>query len=599
MDGYVTIEASIDTKEFDSQITYIESRMLDIEEKLKQADMGFEVGDTQKLEAEYEKLGNQLLNLKQKQEKYNQSIREASSTGLTNIQNQLGKIGNSIENVTKKAVRWGLAIFGIRSAYMFIRQSMSTLSEYNDELANKISNIRLVLATALEPVINRIISLVITLLNYLNYLTKAWFGLDLFSRASELSSKKMADNLKSGSKSAKEIKNQLAGFDEMNVLQENSSASGGGAGGVDTSKFDIPDVKIPDWLVWIKDHGMEIVSILAGIGTALVLLKLGLSPLMALGIGIAIAGIVYTIMALLKYLNDPSWKNFGKIIQGIGITLIGIGIAIGSLPLIVIGAVVLIVGTIIKYWEQIKAKLQEGIDWLTGKGDAVRKKFGDTIGDLYDFFVRELQRGLDFFDLTFKSIKGIFDGIIKFIKGVFKGDWKMAWEGIKDIFSNIWNWISGTAKIILSGLIDRAKTIVSTIGNVIGSVFKAVVNGVLNAIESILNSPIRAINSLISIVNKVSPVKIGKLSTFSLPRLAKGGIINQPGRGVMVGSAIAGEKGQEGVIPLTDSQQMELLGEAIGKYITINANITNSMNGRVISRELQKIQNESNFAFNG
>ena len=52
------------------------------------------------------------------------------------------------------------------------------------------------------------------------------------------------------------------------------------------------------------------------------------------------------------------------------------------------------------------------------------------------------------------------------------------------------------------------------------------------------------------------------------------------------------------VIPLTDSQQMALLGEAIGRYITVNANITNTMNGRVISREIQRVQNNSNFAMN-
>ena len=43
---------------------------------------------------------------------------------------------------------------------------------------------------------------------------------------------------------------------------------------------------------------------------------------------------------------------------------------------------------------------------------------------------------------------------------------------------------------------------------------------------------------------------------------------------------------------------METLGEAIGRYITINANITNTMNGRVISRQLQQINNENNFAYN-
>ena len=44
---------------------------------------------------------------------------------------------------------------------------------------------------------------------------------------------------------------------------------------------------------------------------------------------------------------------------------------------------------------------------------------------------------------------------------------------------------------------------------------------------------------------------------------------------------------------------MALLGEAIGKYITVNATIVNSMNGRVLNRELQKIQNQSSFATNG
>lgn len=83
-----------------------------------------------------------------------------------------------------------------------------------------------------------------------------------------------------------------------------------------------------------------------------------------------------------------------------------------------------------------------------------------------------------------------------------------------------------------------------------------------------------------------------------MPHLAVGGIVNVPNKGTLVGSAIAGESGREGVVPLTDSQAMETLGEAIGRYITVNANITNTMNGRVISRQLQQIRNEQNFAYN-
>ena len=165
---------------------------------------------------------------------------------------------------------------------------------------------------------------------------------------------------------------------------------------------------------------------------------------------------------------------------------------------------------------------------------------------------------------------------------------------VKDKFSSIISFFSN----LIGKIVGLFKEIGTKVGDVIGGAFKAVINGVLWAIENILNFPIRTINSLIRTINKIPGINIGTLSEFSLPRLAKGGIINQPGKGVMVGSAIAGERGQEGVIPLTDSQQMALLGEAIGKYITVNATVINQMNGRVLSRELQKVKNESDFAYN-
>lgn len=43
---------------------------------------------------------------------------------------------------------------------------------------------------------------------------------------------------------------------------------------------------------------------------------------------------------------------------------------------------------------------------------------------------------------------------------------------------------------------------------------------------------------------------------------------------------------------------MEILGEAIGRYITINASIPVSMNGRLISRELRQVQADQEFAYN-
>lgn len=601
MDGYVVIGTELNTKEFDSQIKYIEDKMLDIEDKLKQADMGFEVGDTNKLEAEYERLGNQLIGLKEKQQKYNDAIKQSSKVDLSNIKSQIGSIGNSIEGVTKKVVRWGLAVFGIRSAFRFIRTSMTELSSRNEQLATDLEYIRFALASTLAPVIEKIVQLAYRLLYYVGYIAKAWFGINIFAGATQKAFEGSNKSLKKSNKEAKKLQKTLAGFDEMNVLQDNkSSDSDTGTGGVGTPSFDLSKLQgeVPDWLKWIAEHGREIIALLAGITAGLIALKFGAGGLLALGIGIMVAGLVYAVKGLLDYLKNPTWKNFGKVIQGIGVFVIGLGVAFAGLPAIIAGVVLLIFGTIVKYWDKIQSFLQKGIDWLKGRSDWVHKMFGDTIGNIFDDAVKVLQSILNFFNVMMRNIKANFDEIIKFVKNVFAGNWKGAWQNIKNIFSNIWNTMKKLASAVFSGILTAAKNTVRVASSTLGAIFKSVINGVLRTIESLLNAPIRAVNALIGLVNKIPGVDIGKIPTFDLPRLAKGGIVNMPSRGVPVGGALAGERGQEGVIPLTDSQQMALLGEAIGKYITINANITNTMNGRVISRELQKVQNDSNFAFN-
>lgn len=93
-------------------------------------------------------------------------------------------------------------------------------------------------------------------------------------------------------------------------------------------------------------------------------------------------------------------------------------------------------------------------------------------------------------------------------------------------------------------------------------------------------------------------INLGTLPTFNLPRLAVGGIVNMPNRGTMIGGAIAGESGREGVLPLTDTQAMAELGREIGRWININATIPVSVGNRQIAREIRKINAEDDFAYN-
>lgn len=541
----------------------------------------------------YQQISASVNEYKRKIETVNIKRQEAQ---VKSLRDSISQIKTSSSNAIKSVARLALGVLSIAGAYRLVSQASSTLSQYDKQYATNLEYIRYLLAQTLAPVLKYLINLASTLLSYLNYIAKAWFNVNLFSKSS-------AKNFQNGQKSTAKMKKDLqtVSFDEMTVLQNQSTGgAGGGVPDIDPTKI---QGEVPEWLKWIADNKDIVLATLAGIAGFLTAIKLGLGGIIALGIGLIIAGVVLAIQGLIAYLNDPTFENFGKIIEGLGIALIGLGIIIGGpagLVVGIVGAIVLLWGVIVKYWEQIKSFLQKGIDWLFGKSDWVRQMFGDTIGDMYDNAVQGLQEILNWFDSTFKGIKANFNEIISFVKNVFAGNWQGAWQNIKNIFSNIWENIKNTAKTMFILIGRMAVNVGTTVGATISGAFKAVVNGVLWAIEHILNKPIRTINSLVGVINKVPGINLGYLPTFRLPRLKVGGIINLPGRGIPVGggTAIGGEAGREGVLPLTDTQAMETLGQAIGRYITINANITNTMNGRVISRQLQQIKNEKDFAYN-
>lgn len=549
-DGKVVIGVSLNAKDFDREISHLETKLNDLEEdyKILEREKPF---DGQ--EEELRKLSSEIVATKKKIQQLNNEKNKINQTGFQGVQQSVENVGKSVTKTIGKMGRWALAVFGIRTAYNAIRNAINVISAQDDQLSADIEYMKNALAYTLEPIVRAIVNLAKQLMFYVGYIVKAWTGKNIFENAN----KSLGGATKNAKALNKEISKTLAsGIDEITNL-DTSTGGGGGAdtGGGAMPSFDLSQIQgdVPGWLQWIVDHKDEVIAGLLGIAAGLTALKLGFSPLQSLGIGVAIAGIVYAIEGLLKYLKDPSWENFGQIIQGIGIAVIGLGIAFFGLPGVIAGAIILVVGTIIRYWEQIKAFLQGGIDWLKGKSDWVHDMFGDTIGDIYDVFVDNLQAILNYFDGVFTAMKGILDGIIEFVKGVFTGNWQQAWEGVKKIFTSLLNGIKQTFISFLTIITNMAVAVGKGVGGIIAGAFKGVVNSVLWAIESILNAPIRAVNSLIGIVNHLPGVRMGKISTFRLPRLARGGIVNNPGPGVMMGNYVAGERGAEAVLPIENS----------------------------------------------
>ena len=170
------------------------------------------------------------------------------------------------------------------------------------------------------------------------------------------------------------------------------------------------------------------------------------------------------------------------------------------------------------------------------------------------------------------------------------------WNGIKTSLSSVTGWIYRNA---IKPTLDKIKTGI-----------EKMFDGLKTAIISPINWIIEALNTVISGLNKIS-IKIpnwvphygGKKWGFNIKKipkieLATGGIISMPGKGIPVGNAVGGERGAEGVIPLTNSQQMSLLGEAIGKYITVNLTNVTELDGRILARRVSEVNNNTNFLLN-
>jgi len=193
----------------------------------------------------------------------------------------------------------------------------------------------------------------------------------------------------------------------------------------------------------------------------------------------------------------------------------------------------------------------------------------------------------NFFKGIWNGIKSIFSGVVNFFKNVFKN----AWNGIKNVFSNVGKFFGG----IWNTIKEKFGDIGQKIGDTVGGAFKSAINAALTVAENIINTPIRAINGLIDIINNIPGISLGKLSEFSLPRLAQGGYAST------ATSAVFGEAGAEVALPLeknTDNwagvlsnillDEIDERGENLGNGTTVymTNEINNDMDAADIGRKL-------------
>ncbi|MGN1298243.1 MAG: hypothetical protein ACI4VH_07550 [Clostridia bacterium] len=474
---------------------------------------------------------------------------------LSGIDEGFDGIGKKVDKLKTRMTRLigTVAVFSlIRSGLTSLRNSFTSLLKQNDTFKSSLNQIKANLMTAFAPIYNACLPAINSLMNSLSKLTGtiAVFVSGLFGTSLEDAKKQaegLSKSLDSTAKSGEKASGSLASFDNLEVIADNSSSGGSVGGtssnsGVDYSEELQYSQKLLDILNNIKNFVVEnkelVIGMIAGITGALISLKLlGLDPIIGLGIGLIIAGIVTLVQGIVSFINDPSWENFGTILTGLTLILAGVAIAMLAVNaanpvawiVLAIAAVTALAAIIIKYKDEIIAWLSKAATWIYNN---VIKPIGDFFVGLWDGIKNIFSSvGNWFYTKVISPVVNFFSNMWNTLKNGAKN----AWEGIKNIFSTVANFF----KNIFTNAWEGVKKVFSTGGKIFDGIkegivtaFKTVVNAIITGINKVVSLPFNGLNK---ILDKIQGVSIAGIKPFKwitwrapvpqIPKLATGTVI--------------------------------------------------------------------------
>lgn len=220
------------------QQEYLKSKIEDLKYLLSQADMGFEVGDTLKIEADIEKLENRLKKLQNQGRNTGEEISSAfdkikakiksAGTHIASLGSKfkatlssskgLGKsFTSTFNNGIKSIKRFAMGLLSVRTAVSMVSKAMQSYLSYDTQLSNSIQNCWNVLGSLLAPILEFVISLFSKAVSYVNAFVEALTGINLVARAN----KKALD---SQAKSTKKLSDTQSSLDEFHTVSTDTGS---------------------------------------------------------------------------------------------------------------------------------------------------------------------------------------------------------------------------------------------------------------------------------------------------------------------------------------------------------------------------------------
>ena len=220
------------------QQDYLRTKIEDLKDLLAKADMGFEVGDTMKIEADIERLENRLRKLQSQGQNTGKEISSAFDKIKAKIKSagtHLAGLGGKFKNVLsgsknlgktftstfnnriKSIKRFAMGLLSVRTTVSMVSKAMQSYLSYDTQLSNSIQNCWNVLGSLLAPILEFVISLFSKAVSYVNAFVEALTGINLVARAN----KKALD---SQAKSTKKLSDTQSSLDEFHTVSTDTGS---------------------------------------------------------------------------------------------------------------------------------------------------------------------------------------------------------------------------------------------------------------------------------------------------------------------------------------------------------------------------------------
>ena len=333
--------------------------------------------------------------------------------------------------------------------------------------------------------------------------------------------------------------------------------------------------KVKDIIQWVKDNGDTIdawVAVILGAGTAIgtFLLILNWGAIMT-----AAANAVKVVRTAILAMNAAMLAN-------------PIGLIVSLLAGLVVAFVYLWnnVEGFRKFWIDAWNKIKQ---MASSALTSIKKTFSN-IGKWFSDKFREVQKaGQDAMAKVKKWFSDAYRSVTKTFSNIgpwFRSKFSSAWSSIKSVFSGWGSFFSGLWTKIKS----KFGSVGTALGTSMGNAVKSGLNKALSKIESAINKGIGLINSAIRLANKLPGISVGTVSKISLPRLARGGVLEKGQVGLLEGT------GAEAVVPLEHNRAwLSRVAEDLYEIQTNSGSFQNGNDQRLfalldhISEQLDKL----------